>query len=146
MSPRNVVTWMAEISYIRTPFQSQRVHVSQTLLKSVWQHFYRNFPLTTNKLSSKTSLSVRSKISVLFVNRLTADHMYFRHNFENFAQYVKTPLSQKRQTFSGIFIQFLEFTQNFPHFHKNGEVHRLNIWDVIESEKCGDLNDRRFLY
>ena len=51
MSPRNMVTWMPDSSCLRTPLQSQRVHVSQTLPKSLRQHFYHNFLLTTDKLS-----------------------------------------------------------------------------------------------
>ena len=29
--------------------------------------------------------------------------------------------------------------QNFPHFDKKDQLHRLNISDVIEFEKCGYL-------
>ena len=51
MSPKNVDTSMSESSCFGTPFEIQRVHVSQTLLKSARQHFYPNFPLTTDILS-----------------------------------------------------------------------------------------------
>ena len=33
-------------------------------------------------------------------------------------------------------------TQNFAHFEKKDQLHSLNIWEVIESEKCGYLNAR----
>ena len=68
---------------------------------------------------------------------LTPDHMYSRHNRQNFPQHVQTSLSQKPERFSEIFISFLESTQNFPHFEKNDQLYRLNIWEVIESDKCG---------
>ena len=71
---------MPKSSRFRTRFENQRVNVSQTLLKSLPQHFYLNFPLTTDKLSYKTSLSVRSEILGPFRNTLTANHMYSRHN------------------------------------------------------------------
>ena len=146
MSPRNVVTWMPERSCFRTPSQSQGVHVSQEMLKSERQRFYPTFQSTIDKLSQKTALSVRSEISLLFANRLTADQMYSRNNWENLSQHVQRPLSQKRQTFTWIFIQYLESTQNFLHFQKKDQVHSLNIWEVIESEKCGDFNAQKLLF
>ena len=45
---------------LETLFGSQRVNVSQTLLKSALQQFYRTFPLISCKLSCETSLLVRS--------------------------------------------------------------------------------------
>ena len=137
---------MPEGSCFRTLFQSQRVHLSQTLLKSSWQHFSPNFEFTKYKLSQKTSVSVKFEISVQFGNTLTADHMYSHHNQENLWQHVQRPLSQKRETCSGIFIQFLDSTQNFAHFQKNDQVHSLNIQDIIESEKYVDLNARKLLF
>ena len=46
----------------------------------------------------------------LFGNTMTADYMYSRHNWEKFLQHIETPLSQKLETFSAIFIVFLEST------------------------------------
>ena len=40
---KNVLTWVPESSCFRTPFGSNRVKGSQTLLKSARQHFYANF-------------------------------------------------------------------------------------------------------
>ena len=137
---------MPESSIFTRLFQSQRVHVSQTLLKSLPQHFHPDFPLTKDKLSQKTTLSVRSVISALFLNTLTPDHVYSRHNWENFPQHVQTRLSQKLETYSGIFMPFLKCTQTFAHFQKKDQVHSLNIFEVIESEKCGDFNARKLLF
>ena len=146
LSPRNVVTSMPQSYSLRTPFGSQRVQLSQTLLKSARQHFYHNLTLTKHKMSYKRSLPVRSEISVLFLNNLTADRMYCCHDPENFLQNVKTPLSQTPQTFFELFIQLLKFTQNFVHFQKNDQVHSSNIYEVIESEQCGDLNAPKILF
>ena len=146
LSPRNEVSWMPGTSCFRTPFKSQHVHVSQTLLKSGRQHSYPNLLLTIDKLIQKISLSVRSEISGLFCNTLTPDHMYSRHNWENFQQHVQTPLSQKLQQLSQIFIEFWQSPQNFAHFKKMDQVHRLNIWEVLESEKGGYLNPWRLQF
>ena len=45
LSTRNAVTSMSKSFCFRTPFQSQRVHGSKTLLKAALQHLYHNFPL-----------------------------------------------------------------------------------------------------
>ena len=141
-----MVAWMPESSCFRTPSQSQRVHVSKEMLKSERQRFYPTFQLTIDKLSQKVAVSVRPEISVLFVNKLSANQMYSRHNWENFSQHVQRPLSQKRQTFTWIFIQYLESTQNVLYFQKKDQGHSLNIWEVIESEKCGDFNAQKLLF
>ena len=46
-------------------------------------------------LSWKKSALVWSEILTLFVNTLTAHNKYSRCNVHNFAQQVKTPLSEK---------------------------------------------------
>ena len=146
LSLTNVVTSMPETSCFRTPFESKRVHVSQTLQKSARQHFYLNFELTTDKLSWKTSLSVRSEISGLLGNTFSADYMYCRHNWENFPQHVQTPLYQKPQPFSEIFFAFLQSTQNFVYFERKEHRHSSNILEVIDSEKRVHLNTRKLLF
>ena len=45
----------------------------------------------------------------LFANTLTADDKYSCRNMENFLQQLQTLLSQKRKTFSGLFIAFLKY-------------------------------------
>ena len=137
---------MPESSCFRTPFESQPVHVSVTLLKYERQNFCPNFPIIKEKLNQKTSLSVRPEISVLFVNTLTADHMYSGHNLENLSQHVQRPLSQKRKPFSGKFIEFLECSENFAYFQKKDKVHSLNICKVIQFQKCVDVNARKLLF
>ena len=146
MTAKKVVAWMVESSCLRTPFGSQSSDGKQTLLKSVWHDLYPNFPLILEKLSQKTCLFVPFEILGMFGNTLAADDMYSRHNWAKFPQHVKTPLSQKQKTFSEIFIAFLEFTQNFAHFEKRGQLYGLNSWEVIVSEKCGCLNARKLLF
>ena len=55
------------------------------MLKSGPQHFYLIVSFLY-KLILKTSLLVRTEILGLFVNRLTGDDKYSRHNKVNFLQ------------------------------------------------------------
>ena len=144
--PRNVVTSMRESYCFRTNFESQSVQGFQTLPKRALDNFFRNFPLTQDKLSWKTSLLVRSKILALFGNTLTANHMYSRHRWVKFSQQGQTLLSQKRKTFSENVIAFLKFTQNFGHSEKEDQLHSLNISKVIDLEKYSYFNARKFLF
>ena len=138
-----MVTSMPESCSFRTLFESERVHGSQTLLKPPLRHFYPNFKLIKDKLSSKASPLVRSEILGLFGNTLTAEHMYSRHTWEKFPQQTQMLLFQKLKTFSHIFITFFQSTQNFPHFQKKDQLHSLNISEVIDPEKCGYFNARK---
>ena len=133
-------------SCFRTPFTSKRIHVSQTPPEPAKQHFNANFPLIYHKLSWKTSSLVRSEILGLFGNMLTADQMYSRQRWEKLLQQVQRLLSQKRKTFSEIFIAFLESTQNFPHFQEKDQVHSLNILEVIDPDKCDYFNAGKLLF
>lgn len=56
-----------------TPFRSQRVNDSQTLLHCAWQYFYPIFSSIWDKLRWKIYLLVRSEILRLFVKTLTAE-------------------------------------------------------------------------
>ena len=141
-----MVTTIPVNSCLRTPFDSKRVQGSETLLEPALQHFYPNFPSIQDKLSCKSSFSVRSEILELFRNTLTGDHMYSRRRWEKFPQKVQTLLSQKWKKLSEIFIAFLEYTQNFPHFEKKYQLHNLNILEVINPEKCGYFNARKLLF
>ena len=122
---------MLESACFRIPFPSPSVRGSQTLLKSARQHFYPNFPLNQEKLCYKTSPLVRIERLRLFGNTLAAGHMYSSHIWEKFLQEVKTRLSQNQKTLSGIFIGFLQSTQNFAYFEKEDWLHSLNISEVI---------------
>ena len=144
--PKNVVGWMHETFSFRTIFRSQRVHGSQALLNSAGHNLYANFPVIQNILSQKTSPLIRSKILGVFGNRFACDHMYSRHNLRKLPQHVKTPLSQKGETYFRIFIAFLQSIQSFPHFEKKRQLYSLNSWEVIDSEKCGYFNARKLLF
>ena len=66
----------------------------------------------------KVSPLVKSKISGVFVNILTADHKYHVWYCENLLLPIQTILSEKQKTLSQFFVPFLEFSANFKHFQK----------------------------
>ena len=69
-------------------------------------------------MSWKNLLLVRSEILGPFVNTLTADVKYSRHDRENFPQQMQMQISQKRNTFSLFFIAFHTSTSNSEYFEK----------------------------
>ena len=82
----------------------------------------------------------------LFSDTFTPDRMYSRHTWEKLRQQVRTLLSQKWRTFSGIFIAFFESTQSFPHFEKKDQLYNLNILEVINPDKCAYFNAHKLLF
>ena len=71
----------------------------------------------------------------MFVNPLTTDPKYYRHNTENLLEPIKTHLCSKPNSFSEYFIVFLQFTLNSEHFKQTLEPHSLSISEIIHSEK-----------
>ena len=55
-------------------------------------------------------------------------------------------ISEKWRTFSGNFIPFSKSPQNFPHFETKDELHRLNILEVIDADKCSYFNAPKLLF
>ena len=49
-------------------------------------------------------------------------------------------LSETPKTFCKFFISFLESTLNVEHFEKRHEPHSSNISEVIDFERCANLN------
>ena len=58
----------------------------------------------------------------------------------NFRQQIKTLLSQKQKTFSGLFLAFLKYALNLEHFEKKDEYPSFGISRIIDSEGGGYLN------
>ena len=59
---------------------------------------------------------------------------------QNFPQQFQTPLSQKKKSFSRVFILFLKCTWNLEHFQKKDEYPSLIISEIIDTERRGYLN------
>ena len=86
------------------------------------------------------SPSVWYQILRLFVNALIDDDKYSGINMQNLRQQFETPLSQKQNAFSELFIAFLKCASNLEHFQKKDEYPRLIISEIIDAERRGYLN------
>ena len=53
---------------------------------------------------------------------------------QHFPQQFQTPLSQKKKTFSGRFIEFQKCAWNLEHFRKKDEYPSLIISEIIDAE------------
>ena len=76
----------------------------------------------------------------LFVNALTAIDKYSGSNMQNLPQQFQTPLSQKQNAFSGIFIEFLKCAWNLEHFQRKDKYPSLIISEFIDAKRRGYLN------
>ena len=85
-----------------------------------------------------------SEILELFRNILTASQIYSRHYLREISATSSNAIISK--TFFQLFIEFLQSPQNFAHFEEKDQLHSLNILEVIDSDKCGYLNARKFLF
>ena len=86
------------------------------------------------------------KILGLFVNTITVDSMYSPHNWEKFPQRLQTQLSKKGKVISEIFIALFKSIWIFVYLEKKDQLHNLNISEVIDPEKCSDLNAKKQLF
>ena len=73
----------------------------------------------------------------MFVNGLTANVKYSGSNMQNFPQQFQTPVSQKQNTFSGLFNEFLEYAWNVEHFEKKDEDPSPIISKIIYAKRRG---------
>ena len=91
-------------------------------------------------MSYKKSPSVWCEILRLFINALTADDKYSGSNMRNLPQQFRTPATQKQNTFSGLFNDFLKCAWNLEHFQKKDEYPSLIISEIIDAKRRGYLN------
>ena len=99
---------MSKSSRVRTPFWSQSVNRSQSLLKSARDHFYTIVSLIWEQLSCNEMLLVRCEILGRFLNTMTTDDNISRGNRNNSAQQIQMQLSQQPKRFSRVFFVFLK--------------------------------------
>ena len=92
------------------PFGSERVNESEKLLKSAEKDFCPNFSAFWAKLSYEKLFLLRSEISGLFVNTLTANLKYSHSNRETLRLPTQIKLSKKPSIFSDFFFFFLIIT------------------------------------
>ena len=107
-TPKDVVKQISKKHRFRTPFDGQDGKMSETLVKSAWEHFYHIFSSLWMKLIWKISPLVRYEIWGAFIKTLTAVPKYPPQNCENSAFPIQMQLSKKREAFSHLFVPFLE--------------------------------------
>ena len=78
---------------VRTSFDSQHVRVSQTLVKSSWEHFYHLFPSLWEEMTWKISPRLKFEIIRVFVNTWSADYNYPVPDSENLPLLLQMQLS-----------------------------------------------------
>ena len=71
----------------------------------------------------------------LLVKTLTDDEKYSLLHRENLTQPIQILLSQKQNTFSQFFSEFLKSTLNFEHFQTKDHPHSRIISQITVSEK-----------
>ena len=76
----------------------------------------------------------------MFLNTLTAEYIYSRHNMHSFTQQVHTPLSLKQKNFFRFFIAFLKSTWNGEDFQTKRESSSLTISEIIDFKRGGYLS------
>ena len=109
---------MSKRSRFRTPFGSQRVNGSQSLLKPARHHFYTMVLLILDRLTCKKLFLVTFEMLGLFLNTMTTDHEISRRNRDHFDHQVQMKLSQKSKTFYQVFFPFLKSAATFESFEK----------------------------
>ena len=71
---------------------------------------------------------------------MTTDDKYSRRNMLYFTQQFEAPVSQKQDTFSVFFLEFLKYALNLDNFEKKDEYPSLVISKIINSKRGGYLN------
>ena len=102
----------------RTPFESQHVKASQTLVNSTWEHFHHIFSSLWENLTWKISPLVICQILGIFRNTLTANDKYAFLDWENLPTPTQMQWSFKPKTFSDFLNLFPEYTSKFEDFEK----------------------------
>ena len=97
---KDLVRPLSKKRRFRTPFESQHVKGSQTLVKLVWGHIYQILSKLWGKLIWKTFPLVICEILGVFFNTLTADARYPLQDCWNLLLPIQRQLSEKRKTFS----------------------------------------------
>ena len=115
------VTPLCKKRHLGTRLDSRHVKVCEILAKSTWECFYHVFSLIWGKLIWKISPLLLRKSYEVFVNTLTADGNFLIQYCGNLQLPIQMQVSEKRKTFSELFVQFLESTSNFKHFGKRDD-------------------------
>ena len=100
------------------PFDKQHSKGDQTLVKSKRNHLYQIYRSLWRQVSWKKSLLVLCKVLTMFVNILTTDDKRFLVNRDSLRQPINTQLSQKKNYFMNLFLQFWNLNKILKIFKK----------------------------
>ena len=118
---------------------------SQILAKSPLESFYHVFSSLSLKLIWKMSPLVLGGMVAVSGNTLTADGKYFVQNYKNFTGPIEKQWSEKRNSFSEFFVQFLESTLHFKHFESKDDRHSSCISEhTVKNFVRSFCKERRF--
>ena len=115
---KDLVTAIPKKRLYRTKLDSQHVKVSQTLVKSSWQHFYRLFSSISWQLTRKMFHLVVCQILGHFVNTFSADDKYSLRKSEIFRQPIQMQLPKKQITYCEFQLHLSNLHQFFNFFKK----------------------------
>ena len=116
---KDLVRPLSKEQCFRTPFVSQHVKESQTLLKSAWEHFHHIFSLLWQSLTWKMSPLVICSILGAFRNTLTANDKYPCSGLWRLSNPIQMQLSLKPKIFSVFFNYFWNLHQTLNNSNKN---------------------------
>ena len=125
---------MSKASSFRGPFDKQNCRRAEALLKSASQHLYVIHWSLPSQWSKKKCLLLTCKILGLLVNALAAECKYPVLIRDNLKIPIQMHLSQKRKTFSELFVAFLKSRLNFKCFEEKYDHHRFCTSDIMDSE------------
>ena len=136
-TPKNLVRSISKKSRFKGSFGKQHGKCAQTLLKCQGHLLYHSYWSLLRQWSHKKSLLVICKISILFINTLSADGKSSFFNRGNLTQPIQMQLSRKQKSFSQFFSAFSKSSLNFEHFQKKDDSHSSDISRITEPEKQG---------
>ena len=132
---KNVVRPLSKKHRSRTPFDSQHVKGSQTLVKSTSEQFHHYFSSLWDTLIRKISPLVICQILGVFLNKLTANDKYLVLDCVNLSNPIQVQLSLEPTIFSDFFVSFLESTSNFKHYEQKADSHSYFISEITDCER-----------
>ena len=113
---KNLVRLVSKRHRFRTPFDSQHVKGSPTLVRSAWENFHHIFSSLHETLIMKIYSLVIYQILGAFRNTSTANHTYPVRDCENLLSPIQMQFSLKPKTFSHCFVPFSKPTSNLKPF------------------------------
>ena len=71
---------------------------------------------------------------------MNAYDKYSLLNRDDSMEIIQTNLSEKQKTFSQFCFAFMKSSLTFEHFKKKGSAHTWRIFEIMDSEKRGEIN------